>query len=323
MIQVEALTKKYGSKAAVNNLSFIVPDGQVTGFLGPNGSGKSTTMRCILGLDKVTSGTITITASDGTQQDFRQIKNKAAVAGAMLDATWFHPGRSGYNHLLTIAAGAGVSRQKVDECVTLVGLQEVIKKRVGGYSLGMKQRLMLAVALLGDPQHLILDEPVNGLDPEGVSWMRKTIKYFASQGKAVLVSSHLLNEMQLTADRLVVIGKGELIGSYTMSEFLARGTQVKAQTTTPQPLLEQLTASGLECSSELLADQTTHELTITVPENTTEAMVRTTIAQLALSSQVAVTSLYTQQANLEERFLAATSGAQEYKTQQLAETGKE
>ncbi|WP_306516594.1 ABC transporter ATP-binding protein, partial [Corynebacterium sp.] len=209
MITVKQLTKKYGAKTAIKDLTFQVPDGAVTGFLGPNGSGKSTSMRCILGLDKPSSGQAFV---DGTE--FSRVRNKPAQVGALLEATWFNPGRSGRAHLRVLAYGAGISAARVDECLELVGLSDAANKKIGGYSLGMKQRLGLAGALLGDPKHLILDEPVNGLDPEGVSWMRHTIRHLASEGRAVLVSSHLLSEMEQTADRLVVIGRGEMIGEY-------------------------------------------------------------------------------------------------------------
>jgi len=211
MLTVTQLSKKYGSFTAVDSLSFEVPDGQVTGFLGPNGSGKSTTMRMCVGLENPTSGTATF---DGTP--FRELSDPASMVGTLLDANWFHPGRSARAHLGYMAALQGVSMNHVDDTLERVGLGKVAKKRIGGYSLGMKQRLGLACAMVGQPKHLLLDEPVNGLDPEGVHWMRDRIREFAAGGCAVLVSSHLLSEMQLTADRLVVIGKGKLVGEGTV-----------------------------------------------------------------------------------------------------------
>lgn len=316
MIKVENLSKYYGKKKAISNLSFEVPDGTVTGFLGPNGAGKSTTMRAMLDLDRASAGTVTFTNTDGSTGSFKDFANKPAVAGAMLDATWFHPGRSGLSHLQALAYGAGIGDKRVWECIEMVGLESAIKQRAGGYSLGMKQRLMLAAALLGDPQHLILDEPVNGLDPEGVSWMRHTIREFAAAGKAVLVSSHLLGEMQQTADRLVVIGKGELIGSYTLADFLADGTSVHAETASLAALQQALQQRGISAT----ADPHRPELAITVSGTVNEAELRAQIAAIALENRIAITKLYTQQANLEERFLAATASAQEYKTQ-AATTG--
>ena len=195
MLKVSHLSKNFRSFKAIDDLSFEVPDGQVTGFLGPNGSGKSTTMRMCVGLENPTSGTATF---DGTP--FRGLSNPATTVGTLLDATWFHPGRSARAHLGYMAALQGVSMNHVDDTLDRVGLTQVATKRVGGYSLGMKQRLGLACALIGEPKHLLLDEPVNGLDPEGVHWMRARIREFAEAGCSVLVSSHLLSEMQLTAD---------------------------------------------------------------------------------------------------------------------------
>ncbi|MGO3361838.1 MAG: ABC transporter ATP-binding protein [Corynebacterium sp.] len=309
MITVESLSKRYGKQLAVDDLSFTVPDAAVTGFLGPNGSGKSTTMRCVLGLDQPSAGSAVF---DG--RPFATVAEKPAVVGALLEATWFTPGRSGRSHLRVLAQGAGISDARVDECLEIVGLTAAGRKRVGGYSLGMKQRLGLAGALLGDPKHLILDEPVNGLDPEGVSWMRTTIRALASQGRAVLVSSHLLSEMQLTADRLVVIGRGRMIGEYSMDEFLAGGSRVLVETpdaATLDTLSQSLRGAGFETST---ADASSAELTVAIPDGTVEADVRRAVAEIALTAGVPVTGLKAEHDNLESRFLAATSGAQEYRT---------
>ncbi|WP_394288769.1 ABC transporter ATP-binding protein [Corynebacterium variabile] len=316
MITVTDLHKSYGRQHAVADLSFTVPDSTVTGFLGPNGAGKSTTMRCILGLDRPTSGTVTF---DGA--DFTALADKPGTTGALLDATWFTPARSGRSHLRVLARGAGIPDSRVEECLEIVGLTDAAKKKVGGYSLGMKQRLGLAAALLGDPKHLILDEPVNGLDPEGVSWMRHTIRTLASQGRSVLVSSHLLSEMQLTADRLVVIGKGRMIGEYSMDEFLAGGARVLIETPDARltdTLATRLRDAGFTASFGLGEDSRsaqTAALTVDIPEGSTDAEVRRAVAEIALTASVPVTGLRAETANLEARFLAATADAQEYRTE--------
>ncbi|MGO1527017.1 MAG: ABC transporter ATP-binding protein, partial [Corynebacterium variabile] len=286
----------------------------------PNGAGKSTTMRCILGLDRPTSGTVTF---DGA--DFTTLADKSSTAGALLEATWFTPARSGRSHLRVLARGAGIPDSRVEECLEIVGLTDAAKKKVGGYSLGMKQRLGLAAALLGDPKHLILDEPVNGLDPEGVSWMRNTIRALAAQGRSVLVSSHLLSEMQLTADRLVVIGKGRMIGEYSMDEFLAGGARVLVETPDARltdALATRLRDAGFTASfglADAVTDTTggagTAELTVDIPEGSTDAEVRRAVAEIALTASVPVTGLRAETANLESRFLAATADAQEYRTE--------
>lgn len=316
MITVTDLHKSYGRQHAVADLSFTVPDSTVTGFLGPNGAGKSTTMRCILGLDRPTSGTVTF---DGA--DFTALADKPGTTGALLDATWFTPARSGRSHLRVLARGAGIPDSRVEECLEIVGLTDAAKKKVGSYSLGMKQRLGLAAALLGDPKHLILDEPVNGLDPEGVSWMRHTIRALASQGRSVLVSSHLLSEMQLTADRLVVIGKGRMIGEYSMDEFLAGGARVLIETPDARltdTLATRLRDAGFTASFGLGEDSRsaqTAALTVDIPEGSTDAEVRRAVAEIALTASVPVTGLRAETANLEARFLAATADAQEYRTE--------
>lgn len=304
MITVDNLSKRYSGKYAISNLSFTVPDGQVTGFLGPNGAGKSTTMRCILGLDKPTTGQALV---DGVE--FTGLRDKSAHVGALLEASWFTPTRSGRNHLRVLARGAGIPDSRVEECLGMVGLSKAADGKIGGYSLGMKQRLGLAGALLGDPKHLILDEPVNGLDPEGILWMRRVIRALASEGRSVLVSSHLLSEMQQTADRLVVIGKGQLIGEYTMDEFLAGGTTVVVEAEQTQRLVERLTTAGVE-----VLDATPERLQLAVPDGATDRETRTMVARIALDSGVLVTGLHTETQNLEQRFLASTADAQEFST---------
>ena len=206
MIEARALTKRYGPKLAVDKLSFTVQPGRVTGFLGPNGAGKSTTMRLILGLDRPSDGSATING-----KPYRDLRNPLRTVGALLEARSVHTGRTAFNHLLAQAQSQGLPRQRVQEVIALVGLNEVARKRTGGFSLGMSQRLGIAAALLGDPGVLLLDEPVNGLDPEGILWIRNLMKQLAAEGRTVFVSSHLMNEMSVTADHLIVIGRGRLI----------------------------------------------------------------------------------------------------------------
>lgn len=217
MIQVRGLTKRYGGTLAVNDLSFDVRPGIVTGFLGPNGSGKSTTMRMIMGLDSPTRGTATIGG-----RPYQALKEPLREVGALLEARSFHPGRTARAHLTALAAGGGVSRRRVEEVLGLVGLADAASRRAGTFSLGMGQRLGIAAALLGDPRVLLLDEPVNGLDPEGVRWVRGLTRSLAERGRTVLVSSHLIGELSETADRVVVIGGGRLLADTTVKELAAR-----------------------------------------------------------------------------------------------------
>src|SRR3954452_3210032 len=205
MIDVEHLSKRYGETLAVDDLSFTIRPGQVTGFLGPNGAGKSTTMRMIVGLDKPSTGSVTV-----DRRRYRDLPAPLRVVGAMLEARAIHTGRSAYHHLLAMAQSNRIAKRRVDEVIEVVGLERVARKRVGGFSLGMGQRLGIAAALLGDPPVLILDEPSNGLDPEGILWIRTLLKRLAGEGRTVFLSSHLMSEMALTADHLVVIGRGRL-----------------------------------------------------------------------------------------------------------------
>jgi ABC-2 type transport system ATP-binding protein len=216
MIEVQGLTKRYGEKLAVSDLSFTVRPGTVTGFLGPNGSGKSTTMRMIVDLDEPSAGTVRING-----RRYRDFRAPLCEVGALLEARSVHSGRSAYNHLLALAQTHGIARRRVDEVVDLVGLAAVARKRAGSFSLGMGQRLGIAAALLGDPGTLIFDEPVNGLDPEGIRWIRTLLKDLAAQGRTILVSSHLMSEMALTAEHLVVIGQGRLIADQSVADFVA------------------------------------------------------------------------------------------------------
>ncbi|MFE0020019.1 ABC transporter ATP-binding protein [Amycolatopsis sp. NPDC059021] len=228
MIEARGLTKAYGATVAVNELTFTARAGRVTGFLGPNGAGKSTTMRMVLGLDAPDAGDVLI---DGER--YRQLSDPLRTVGAMLDATWRHPGRSARAHLRWLAATNGIPDQRVDEVLALVGLESVAKKRAGQFSLGMLQRLGIATALLGDPRVLLFDEPVNGLDPEGIVWIRQLMHALAAEGRTVFVSSHLLPEMAQTAQDLVVIGRGRLIYQGTMEDFVARTSEHGVRVRTP------------------------------------------------------------------------------------------
>lgn len=222
MLEVRNLTKTYGPKTAVNDISFIVPNGRVTGFLGPNGAGKSTTMRMLVGLEKPSKGSALV---DG--QPYRSLKSPLTSVGALLDAKAMHPGRNGAAHLRSLALTHGIPKSRVDEVIEMTGLAAVSKKKVKGFSLGMGQRMGIAAALLGDPQNVILDEPVNGLDPEGVIWVRNLARHLASEGRAVLISSHLMSEMSQTADDLIVIGRGRLLANCSMEDFLKIGDENK------------------------------------------------------------------------------------------------
>ena len=229
MIEARGLTKRYGDTLAVDNLSFSIAPGRITGFLGPNGAGKTTTMRMILGLDLPTSGEVTVNG-----KPFASLAQPMRQVGALLDAKALHGGRNAHNHLLCLAQTNNLPRQRVDEVLGLVGLTEVARKRTKGFSLGMGQRLGIAAALLGDPQILMFDEPVNGLDPEGILWIRNLMKALAAEGRTVFVSSHLMSEMENTADHLLVIGKGRLIADCTVAEFIAANSQLTVRVRTPQ-----------------------------------------------------------------------------------------
>src|SRR5262249_30084089 len=231
MIEATGLTKDYGEKRAVDDLSFIVRPGIVTGFLGPNGSGKSTTMRLILGLDAPTAGAASVNG-----KPYRQFPAPLHEVGALLEARSVHTGRSAYNHLLALAQTHGIPRRRVLELIDLVGLHEVSRKRAGKFSLGMGQRLGIATALLGDPATLLLDEPSNGLDPEGIHWIRTLLRSLAAEGRTVFVSSHLMSEMALTADHLIVIGRGRLIADTSVDDFVHRASGGMVRVRSPQAM---------------------------------------------------------------------------------------
>ena len=234
MIEARGLTKRYGAKLAVDDLSFTVRPGIVTGFLGPNGAGKSTTMRMILGLDAPTAGSVTVNG-----KHYAEHSAPLHEVGALLEAKAIHTGRTAYNHLLALAVTTGIPRSRVDEVIDMVGLRDVARKRAGGFSLGMGQRLGIASAMLGDPATLVLDEPVNGLDPEGIRWIRNLLKDLAAEGRTVFVSSHLMSEMALTAAHLVVIGRGRKIADTSTKEFLSQASGNVVRVRSPQ-------AAGLE-----------------------------------------------------------------------------
>jgi ABC-2 type transport system ATP-binding protein len=247
MIEATELTKRYGDKTAVDGLSFVVRPGVVTGFLGPNGAGKSTTMRLILGLDAPTHGDVTV---DG--RHYRDLPAPLNAVGALLEARAIHTGRSAFNHLLALAQTHGIPRSRVDEVIDLVGLRPVARKRAGKFSLGMGQRLGIASALLGDPATLVLDEPVNGLDPEGIRWVRDLLRGIAAEGRTVFVSSHLMSEMALTADHLIVVGRGRLLADMRMDDFIAQASPALVRVRSPHAtrLRELLLADGVTVRSE-------------------------------------------------------------------------
>ncbi|MEV6835742.1 ATP-binding cassette domain-containing protein [Streptomyces sp. NPDC051133] len=297
MIEAKNLTKRYGDKTAVNDLSFTVEPGRVTGFLGPNGAGKSTTMRLLLGLDRPDSGEATI---NGVH--YQELSRPLRVVGALLEARAVHTGRSAYDHLLCLAQTQGIGRRRVAEVIEQVGLGSVARKRAGGFSLGMGQRLGIAAALLGDPAALILDEPVNGLDPEGILWIRNLMKSLAAEGRAVFVSSHLMNEMAVTAEHLIVIGRGRLVADCSTEEFIERSTEQSVLVKTPDR--EQL-AELLRAEGATVTDAEDGDLDVTGLE-------APRIAELAAAGGLVLHELATRRGSLEEAFMELTKDAVEY-----------
>jgi ABC-2 type transport system ATP-binding protein len=297
MIEVVDLSKRFGATTAVDHLGFCVRPGVVTGFLGPNGSGKSTTMRCMLELDRADTGS---TSFDGRR--YRDLDRPLHQVGALLDAGYVHPGRSGRNHLRWLATSNGIGRARVDEVLELVGLSSAAGQRVRTYSLGMRQRLGLAGVLLGDPQTVILDEPANGLDPEGIRWIRDMLSWLASQGRTVLVSSHQLSEISLIADDLVVIGRGRLIEQSTVAEFVTRYAERWVRVKSPQvaALLAPVQAAGGDTTS---VDDTTLDI---------RRLDAATIGEMAAQLGVVLHELSPQTGSLEDAFLSATADAVEY-----------
>ncbi|MFJ9378279.1 ABC transporter ATP-binding protein [Streptomyces sp. NPDC101455] len=252
MIEAHQLTKRYGEETAVDRLDFVVRPGTVTGFLGPNGAGKSTTMRMIVGLDAPTSGTVTVNG-----KPYAEHSAPLQEVGALLEAKSIHPGRSAFDHLMAQAHTHGISRRRVDEVIEMTGLQSVAKKRAGAFSLGMGQRLGIAAALLGDPATVMLDEPVNGLDPEGVLWIRNLLTGLAADGRTVFVSSHLMSEMALVADHLIVVGRGRLLADTTVQDLVrhAGGDTVTVASEQPARLREVLAGPGVEISGEVGSEE--------------------------------------------------------------------
>ncbi|MGW0207565.1 ATP-binding cassette domain-containing protein [Streptomyces sp. NPDC003233] len=298
MIEAQQLTKRYGEKTAVDGLDFTVKPGTVTGFLGPNGAGKSTTMRMIVGLDAPTSGSVTVNGH-------RYARHQAPLqeVGALLEAKSIHPGRSAYNHLRALALTHGIPRRRVDEVVELAGLGSVAKKRAGAFSLGMGQRLGIAAALLGDPQTVMLDEPVNGLDPEGVLWIRNLLTSLAAEGRTVFVSSHLMSEVALVADHLIVVGRGRLLADTTVRDLVreAGGDTVKVATEDPARLRDVLAGPGVEITGRV----GTEELQVT-------GMSAREIGLKAADHGIPLFELTTKAVSLEEAFMELTRDAVEY-----------
>jgi ABC-2 type transport system ATP-binding protein len=302
MIVAENLTKYYGEQRAVDDLSFTVQPGVVTGFLGPNGSGKSTTMRLILELDAPSSGDVTVNG-----KRYRDHPAPLHEVGALLEARSVHTGRSAYNHLLALAQTHGIGRGRVDELIDLVGLHDVARKRAGKFSLGMGQRLGIAAALLGDPSTVMLDEPVNGLDPEGILWVRHLLRGLAAEGRTVFVSSHLMSEMALTADHLIVIGRGRKIADMSTEEFIRQASGGLVLVRTPQ-------------ASELDALLSGPDVTVTAAGPgllEVRGLTAVQIGEAAAANQLVLHELTPQQASLEEAFMTLTRDDVEFKAAEL------
>src|SRR6266852_2785783 len=297
MIEVRNLSKRYGDKLAVDGLDFVVQPGVVTGFLGPNGAGKSTTMRLIAGLDEPSGGSVRVNG-----QDYRSAVAPMAELGLLLEARAMHTGRSARNHLLALAQTNGISRRRVDEVIDMVGLREVAGKRVGGFALGMGQRLGVAQALLGDPEVVVLDEPVNGLDPEGILWIRNLMKALAADGRTVFVSSHLMSEMENTADHLIVIGRGRLISDCTTAEFIAANSQQSVRVRTPQRDELTMVASAAGATVRDDAGDSLVLLGLTAAQ----------VGDLAFENRIRLHELAPAHASLEEAFMELTASSVEF-----------
>jgi ABC-2 type transport system ATP-binding protein len=299
MIEAQGLTKRYGEKLAVDNLTFLVRPGIVTGFLGPNGAGKSTTMRMILGLDAPTSGTVTV-----NRKPYADHTRPLHEVGALLEAKAVHTGRSARNHLLAMAATTGIGRQRVEDVIDMVGLTGVADQRAGGFSLGMGQRLGIASALLADPETLILDEPVNGLDPDGVRWIRNLLRRLADEGRTVFLSSHLMSEMALTADHVIVVGRGKLLRDQSMASFIADASTDVVRVRSPD--------SG-ELARLLAGDGVTvrHGAANTLE---VEGLSSDRIGTIAASARITLYELATQGASLEEAYMSLTEDSIDYRS---------
>ncbi|MPV37661.1 ABC transporter ATP-binding protein [Georgenia subflava] len=303
MIEAHALTKRYGEKTAVDTVSFTIAPGSVTGFLGPNGAGKSTTMRMIVGLDRPSAGTVTVNG-----RPYDRHRSPLREVGALLDAKAVHPGRSARSHLRTMAATHSIRKNRVDEVIEMTGLANVADKRVGGFSLGMGQRLGIAAALLGDPRTLILDEPVNGLDPEGVQWVRQLVRGLAAEGRTVFLSSHLMSEMAQTADQLLVIGRGRIIAAGPVQEVIdsVSGAGVRVRSPRAAELQALLQAEGIA---------------VTSPEAGTLDLVGTSVERvgdLAFAHAIPLHELSPRSGSLEEAYMSLTQDAVEYRSEPTA-----
>jgi len=297
MIEARGLTKRYGDTLAVDDLTFSVEPGKITGFLGPNGAGKTTSMRLILGLDHPTSGTVTVNG-----KPFAELAHPMREVGALLDAKAVHGGRSAYNHLLCLAETNNLPRRRVDEVLAMVGLTEVAGKRSKGFSLGMGQRLGIAAALLGDPAILMFDEPVNGLDPEGILWIRNLMKALAAEGRTIFVSSHLMSEMEHTADHLLVIGRGRIISDCTVAEFIAANSRQSVRVRTPQPgeLARVVAAAGGSVHEDGDGLMVVQGLDVTQ------------VGDLAFENAVRLHELAPAQASLEQAFMELTASSVQF-----------
>ncbi|MBN9223413.1 MAG: multidrug ABC transporter ATP-binding protein [Microbacterium sp. SCN 70-27] len=303
MIVAENVTKRYGSKTAVDGVSFTVRPGTVTGFLGPNGAGKSTTMRMIVGLDAPTSGRVEVNGSQ-----YGQLRSPLTEVGVLLDAKAVHTGRSARDHLRAMAATHGIPNRRVDEVIALTGLDAVARKRAGKFSLGMGQRLGIAAALLGDPRTLILDEPVNGLDPEGVRWVRDLVRHLAAEGRTVLLSSHLMSEMSQTADHLIVLGRGRVLADASLTDLVHAWTTSTVAVRTPQ-------------ASDLVAAIAGPDVTVADPGDGTllvTGISAPAIGDIARDHDIALHELTPRTGSLEEAYMALTEQSVEYKTKDIA-----
>jgi len=302
MIEAQDLSKRYGDKVAVDHLSFRVEAGRVTGFLGPNGAGKSTTMRLVLGLDRPHEGRAAING-----KRYADLAQPLRTVGALLEAKAMHPGRSARNHLLFLAQTQGLPSRRVDEVLDLVGLQEVARKRVRGYSLGMSQRVGIAAAMLGNPSVLLLDEPVNGLDPEGILWVRNLMKSLAAEKRTIFVSSHLMNEMAVTADHLIVIGKGKLIADCSTQEFIERSSEKSVLVRSPEAstLANLIAAEGGKVTPEQPTNGQAAGLSVAGLE-------APRIGEIAAANGIVLHELTPRLASLEEAYMELTAGSVEY-----------
>lgn len=300
MITATGLTKRYGTTVAVDDLTFEVKPGIVTGFLGPNGAGKSTTMRMILGLDSATEGSVTVNG-----KAYRDTRAPMQEIGALIDPSAVHGGRSAYHHLLWQAQAGGLPKHRVDDVLVKVGLSDVAGKKVGGFSLGMHQRLGIASALLGDPPVLLFDEPVNGLDPEGIQWVRTLMRQFATEGRTVFISSHMMSEMEQTADHVLVIGRGRLVADLSMEEFTQRSahSHVRIVSSRAHELIPHLQASGA-----LITNGTPNELTVTGLESAA-------VGAIAFAHGIPLDELSTQRASLEAAFMELTHDSVEFRAE--------